>query len=301
MDDAPEPRGRSGLCEGRVVAVTGAGRGLGRAEALECARQGARVVVNNRSPEPAHEVAELIRAGGGEAVAHVGDVGDMAVAETLVGQALGAFGRLDVLINNAGAVRDRMLVNMTAEDWDEAVRINLRGTFCTLSQAARHWRGLSKAGERVEAAVINTTSAAGLYRNPGQANYAAAKAGVANLTVNAAFELAAYGVTVNALAPVAATRMSEHIIDPAKRDVDGFDPYDPDNIAPVAAWLASLEARAVTARVFDVKGGRIAVAEGWRLGPQVDAGRRWAAAELGPVMADLVAGARAPADFTGRP
>jgi NAD(P)-dependent dehydrogenase (short-subunit alcohol dehydrogenase family) len=292
--------GGSALCEGRVIIVTGAGRGIGRGEALECARQGARVVVNNRSPDPAHEAVEAIRAAGGEAVAHVGDVSDMTVAGELLGVALEAFGRLDVLVNNAGMVRDRMFVNMSVEEWDEAVRVNLRGVFATMSHAARYWRQQSKEHGRQQAAIINTTSSAGLYRNPGQANYAAAKAGVASLTINGAYELANYGVTVNGLAPTAATSMSEHLIDPAKRDVGGFDPYAVDNVGPLVAWLASLEARHVTGRIFDIKGGRIAVAEGWRLGPEIDIGRRWRADEIGQPIAELLAKARPNVDVSGR-
>jgi NAD(P)-dependent dehydrogenase (short-subunit alcohol dehydrogenase family) len=290
----------SRLCEGRIVAVTGAGRGIGRAEALEFGRLGARVVVNNRSPDAAHEVAGLIREAGGEAVAHVGDVADMAVAEGLVAGALAAFGGLDVLVNNAGIVRDRTLVNMSAEEWDEAVRVNLRGPFATLHHAARHWREHSREGGAVQAAVINTTSAAGLFCNPGQANYAAAKAGVASLTINASIELARYGVTVNAVSPVAATDMSAAFIDPAKRSAGGFDAYAPENVAPLAAWLGSLEARAVTGRVFHIKGGYIGVVEGWLLGPEIDSGGRWSADALGPAIADLVGRARANAGVDGR-
>jgi NAD(P)-dependent dehydrogenase (short-subunit alcohol dehydrogenase family) len=290
----------AGICAGRVAAVTGGGRGIGRAEAMELARQGARVVVNNRSPDPAHETVAAIRAAGGEAVAHVGDVSDMAVAGELVAVALSAFGRLDALVNNAGMVRDRMLVNMSIEEWEEVVRVNLRGAFATLSHAARYWRGRSKAEGPVRAAVINTTSSAGLYRNLGQANYAAAKAGVASLTINAADELAGYGVCVNAIAPTAATAMSEHLIDPAKRDVDGFDPYAVENVGPLVAWLCSLEGQAVSGRVFDVKGGRLAVAEGWRLGPEVDVGRRWEAEEIGAAMRELLPRARGNAPISGR-
>ncbi|RZK00844.1 MAG: SDR family NAD(P)-dependent oxidoreductase [Novosphingobium sp.] len=288
------------LCEGRVVAITGGGRGIGRAEAIEMAHHGAHLIVNNRSPGPAHEVVDLIRAEGGTAVAHVGDVSDMAVAAALLDTALVSFGRLDVLVNNAGIVRDRMFVNLSEEDWDAVVRVNLKGTYTTLSQAARYWRRMAKQGTPVAAAVINTTSNAGLFRNTGQSNYAAAKAGVANLTINAAYELASYGVTANALAPAAATDMSGHLIDPAKRDVDGFDPYAPENVAPLVAWLASMEARHVTGRVFEVKGGRVAVVEPWRIGPELDLGRKWDAAEMGTAVTDLVARARGNVDVMGR-
>ena len=288
------------LCEGRVVAITGGGRGIGRAEAIELARQGAHLVVNNRSPDPAHEVVELIRAEGGSAVAHVGDVSDMAVAAGLIELALTEFGRLDVLVNNAGIVRDRMLVNLLEEHWDEVVRVNLKGTYTTLSLAARYWRRMAKQRTPVAAAVINTTSNAGLFRNPGQSNYAAAKAGVTSLTVNAAYELAQYGVTANALAPAAATDMSAHVIDPAKRNVGGFDPFAVENVAPLVAWLASMEARDITGRVFEVKGGRIAVVEPWRIGPEHDIGRKWDAADMGPTVTDLVSRARGNVDVMGR-
>jgi len=288
------------LCEGRVVAITGGGRGIGRAEAIDLARHGALVVVNNRSPGPAHDVVDAICAEGGNAVAHAGDVSDMAVAASLLECALATFGRLDALVNNAGIVRDRMFVNLPEEDWDEVVRVNLKGTYTTLSQAARYWRQMAKAGTPVAAAVINTTSNAGLFRNPGQANYAAAKAGVASLTINAACELAQYGVTANALAPAAATDMSGHLIDPAKRDVNGFDPFAPENVAPLVAWLVSLEARHVTGRVFEIKGGRIAVVEPWRIGPEHDHGRKWDAAAMGPTITDLVDRACGNADVTGR-
>jgi NAD(P)-dependent dehydrogenase (short-subunit alcohol dehydrogenase family) len=290
----------NGLCAGRVAIVTGGGRGIGRAEAIELARQGARLVVNNRSPAPAHEVVAAIKAEGGEAVARVGDVSDTAVAADLIGLAITAFGRLDVLLNNAGIARDRMLVNLPEDAWDEVVRVNLKGTFAPLAEAARYWRRMAKEGTPVAAAVINTTSNAGLFRNPGQTGYAAAKAGVTSLTINAAYELAQYGVTANALAPAAATDMSGHLIDPAKRDVNGFDPFAPENVAPLAAWLASLEARHVTGRVFVIKGGRIAVAEPWRIGPDRDIGRKWEAAEIGATVSDLVARAHGNLDVYGQ-
>jgi len=289
------------LCEGRVVAITGAGRGIGRAEAIAFARHGACVVVNNRSPQAAHEVVDIITRAGGAAVAHVGDISAMAVAAELVDLAVDTYGRLDVLLNNAGIVRDRMLVNMTEDDWDEAVRVNLRGSFTTISQAANYWRRMSKANTPVAAAIINTTSSAGLFRNPGQANYAAAKAGVTSLTIHAAHELARYGVTANALAPAAFTDMTAHLIDPAKRDVDGFDPFAVENVAPLAVWLASTEARAVTGRVFEVKGGRIAVAEGWRIGPEIDIGRCWEPEALAAPIADLLRRAQDNRDVSVRP
>jgi NAD(P)-dependent dehydrogenase (short-subunit alcohol dehydrogenase family) len=286
------------ICEGRVVAITGAGRGIGREEALSFARSGARVVVNNRSAERAHATVADIRKAGGEAVAHVGDITDMAVAQGVLATALQHFGRLDVLVNNAGIVRDRTIVNMTENEWDEAVRVNLRGTFTTTQVCARYWRERSRT-ESTDAAIINTTSAAGLFRNIGQANYGAAKAGVASLTLIASDELARYGVTVNAVSPAAATDMSAHLIPAELRDQNGFDPYAVENVAPVVVWLGSLAARNVTGRVFDIFGGRITVVDGWHFGPQIDIGRQWTVDEIGSAVAELIGKARGNATITG--
>jgi NAD(P)-dependent dehydrogenase (short-subunit alcohol dehydrogenase family) len=291
-------RPMTGLCDGRVVIVTGAGRGIGRAEALDFGRAGARVVVNSLSSERTHATVDAIREAGGEAVGVAGDVADMAVARELLQGALNSFGRLDVLVNNAGAVRDRMLVNMTEIEWDEAVRINLRGSYTTMHVCARYWRDCSRTQE-VQAAIVNTTSAAGLYRNLGQTNYAAAKAGVASLTIIASEELRRYGVTVNAVAPAASTDMSAHLIDPAVRYAGDFDLFAPENIAPLVVWLGSAAARDVTGRVFDIKGGRIAIAEGWHLGPQLDIGRRWELHELTPALEPLLSRARENATVDG--
>ena len=287
-----------GFSDDRVVAVTGAGRGIGRAEAIAFAECGAKVIVNNRSRARADDAVDVIRASGGVAVAHVGDVSEMAVAEGLLRCALENFGRLDVLVNNAGIVRDRMLVNMTEDEWDDAIRVNLRGTFTTMRTCASYWRERSRA-ETVNAAIINTTSAAGLYRNLGQTNYAAAKAGIASMTIIAADELARYGVTVNAIAPAAATDMSEHLIDPEIRFHGDFDIYAPENIAPLVVWLGSMAGRGVTGRVFDVKGGRVAVAEGWHLGPQLDLRRKWDVDEIGDSIGELVKRARPNATVDG--
>jgi NAD(P)-dependent dehydrogenase (short-subunit alcohol dehydrogenase family) len=264
----------------QTVIVTGAGRGIGRALALEFARNGARVVVNNRSPEPAHCVAEEIRAAGGIAIAHTGDMSDFTTAAGLISMAVEEFGGLDVLVNNAGAVFDRMLVNMTPEEWDNSVRINLRGTFAPLQAAARYWRGLAKQGP-VSAAIINMGSAAGLYHNVGQANYGAAKAGVANLTVTAAVELARYGIRVNCVGPAAATRMSEHLIPAENRKAGKFDRYDPATIAPAVVWLASEAAKDITGRVYEMRGDRVSIAEGWVRGPVIETDVPWTVASLG--------------------
>jgi NAD(P)-dependent dehydrogenase (short-subunit alcohol dehydrogenase family) len=289
----------TGMVEGRVVIVTGAARGIGRGHALEFARHGAKVVVNDLGAEvdgsgssagPAGEVVELIRADGGEAIANGEDVSDFDGARRLVEAAVERFGDLHVLVNNAGILRDRMLVNMSPEEWDAVIRVHLRGTFAPLRHAAAYWRARSKDGHEVSAAVINTTSSSGIYGNVGQGNYGAAKAGIAGLTVIAARELGRYGVTVNAVAPAALTRMTEDLVRwQREEETTGFDPFGADNIAPLVVWLASEEARGVTGRVFNVRGGAISVAEGWRAGPGTDKGARWEPGELGAVIPDLVA------------
>jgi NAD(P)-dependent dehydrogenase (short-subunit alcohol dehydrogenase family) len=289
----------SGIVEGRVVIVTGAARGIGRGHALEFARHGAKVVVNDLGAEvdgsgsssgPAGEVVERIRGEGGEAIANGEDVSDFDGARRLVESAVERFGDLHVLVNNAGILRDRMLVNMTPEEWDAVIRVHLRGTFAPLRHAAAYWRERSKAGHEVSAAVINTTSSSGIYGNVGQGNYGAAKAGIAGLTVIAARELDRYGVTVNAVAPAALTRMTENLVRwKPEGEATGFDPRAADNIAPLVVWLASGEARGVTGRVFNVRGGAISVAEGWRAGSGTDKGARWEPGELGAVIPDLVA------------
>jgi NAD(P)-dependent dehydrogenase (short-subunit alcohol dehydrogenase family) len=299
------------ICEGRVAIVTGAGRGIGRGHALELARQGARVVVNDlgadvdgegSSSGPAHEVVEEIRGFGGEAVANGEDVSDFEGAHRLIDCALDTYGALDVLVNNAGILRDRMIVNMSIEEWDAVVRVHLRGTFAPTRWAAGYWRDRSKAGEVNDARIINTSSSSGIYGNIGQTNYGAAKAGIAAFTVIAAKELARYGVTVNAIAPGARTRMTEDLARArgvASPEPEEFDARSPDNVAPIVAWLASVESASVTGRVFNVAGGRLSVAEGWHAGPVTDKGGRWDPAELGPVVMDLVAQAPPNATMNG--
>jgi NAD(P)-dependent dehydrogenase (short-subunit alcohol dehydrogenase family) len=297
------------MLAGRVAIVTGAARGIGRAHAEELARHGARVVVNDlgtaadgsgRTSEAAAAVVAAIVAAGGEATANGDDVADWHGAQRLIECALEKWGRLDVLVNNAGFVRDRMLVSTGEDEWDAVVRVHMKGHFAPLHHAANYWRAHSKKGEPVAARVINTTSGAGLRGSVGQVAYAAAKAGIAGLTLVAAAELARYGVTVNAIAPAARTRMTETVFaDMMKRPVQGFDTMDPANIAPLVAWLASAEAGDVSGRVFEVAGGAISVAEGWRVGPRVDRGGRWEAAELGSVVRKLVAEAAAPEKVYG--
>ncbi len=293
----------TGICDGRVVIVTGAGRGLGRAHALEFARQGARVVVNDfgtaldgggRSTEVADSVVEEIKALGGEAVANADDVADWAGAQNLIRTAIDSFGRLDTLVNNAGFVRDRMLANMSEEEWDAVVRVHMKGHFAPLRHAAGYWREQSKAGTPVEARVVNTSSGAGLLGSIGQGNYGAAKAGIAALTIMAAAEMGRYGVIVNAIAPSARTRMTEGVFDTMKPVESGFDAMDPSNVSPLVVWLGSDEARAVTGRVFEIEGGMLSVADGWHHGKVVDKGERWDPAELTPVISELIAEGPAP-------
>lgn len=292
----------SGICEGRVVVVTGAGRGIGREYALELARQGAMVVVNDLGAEPdgsgsstgpAGEVVDEIRAMGAEAVADGEDVSDMAGAGRMIQRAIDTFGRIDVLINNAGILRDRMLVNMSEDEWDAVIRVHLKGTYAPAHHVAAHWRAQAKEGHAVDARIINTTSVSGIFGNAGQTNYGAAKAGIAGFTVIAARELERYGITVNAISPGALTRLTEDLNPDRPRPAeDEFDPGDPANIAPVAVWLASEASREITGRVFIVNGGRVSVAEGWNRGPTATKEARWDPAELGGVLPSLVADAQ---------
>jgi len=281
----------TGLLDGRVAIVTGAGRGIGRAHALELARQGAAVVVNDVDPAESAAVVSEIEAAGGLAAVNGADVGNFAEAEAMVQQAIEGFGGLDVLVNNAGFVRDRMLVNATEDEWDAVIRVHLKGHFAPLRHAAAYWRAESKAGRERTARVVNTSSGAGLQGSIGQAAYSAAKGGIATLTLVAAAELGRVGVTVNAIAPVARTRMTEGVF--------GADLPDPEDNSPVVAWLASEASGHVTGRVFEIEGGKLTLEDGWRHGPSRDAGRRWEARELGAVVDELVAEAPTPEPVYG--
>ncbi|MEU2561133.1 SDR family oxidoreductase [Streptomyces longispororuber] len=300
----------SGICAGRVVIVTGAGRGLGRAHARAFAAEGARVVVNDlgaaldgsgASRDPAQDTAAEIRAAGGDAVAHCGDVATPEGAKALVRTAVETYGRLDTLVNNAGFLRDRMLVNLDEDDWDAVLRVHLKGHFLPLRHAARHWRAAAKAGGAPHACVVNTSSGAGLAGSVGQGNYSAAKAGILGLTAVAAAELAPYGVRVNAIAPAARTRMTERTFAEtmaAPRE-GGFDAMAPENVSPLVVWLGSTASAGVTGRVFEAEGGRITVMEGWRPGPSADKGTRRSPAEAGDTALELLSRAEPPQPVYG--
>ncbi|MFJ6936176.1 SDR family oxidoreductase [Streptomyces sp. NPDC101132] len=299
-----------GICEGRVVIVTGAGRGLGRAHALAFAAEGARVVVNDLGvgldgrpdPEsPAARVVAEIEAAGGRAVAHGGDIATDAGAASLVAAALESFGRLDTLVNNAGFLRDRMLVNLDEDDWDAVMRVHLKGHFLPLRHAAAHWRAEAKAGRVPAARVVNTSSGAGLLGSVGQGNYSAAKAGIIGLTLVSAAEMGRYGVQVNAIAPAARTRMTEQTFagTMAAPGEGEFDAMAPENVSPLVVWLGSAASAGVTGRVFEAEGGRITVMEGWRPGPTADRGARWTPAEAGEAAAKLLAAAEPPQPVYG--
>ena len=294
----------SNMCEGRVAIVTGAGRGIGREHALELARQGATVVVNDigsalngdgSSDGPAGEVVDLIRAEGGRAMANDADVACWEATGKLVDATIKEFGRLDAVVNNAGFVRDRMFVSTTEEDWDAIIRVHLKGHFCLARHASSHWRAQAKGGEAVDARIINTSSGAGLLGSVGQANYSAAKGGIASLTLVQAAELARYGITANAIAPAARTRMTEEAFaDMMKKPKSGFDAMDPANIAPLVAWLVSSDSKDVTGQVFEISGGKLSVSDGWFEGPVIDRQERWQASELGGAVRDLIGQARTP-------
>jgi NAD(P)-dependent dehydrogenase (short-subunit alcohol dehydrogenase family) len=298
------------ICDGRVVIVTGAGRGIGRGHALEFARQGAKVVVNDIGAEldgtggsdsPAQQVVDEIRAAGGEAVVNGDDVADWKGAQHLVHTAVETFGRLDTVVNNAGFVRDRMFVNATEDEWDAVVRVHLKGHFAVARWAASYWRDQAKAGEPVDARIVNTSSGAGILGSIAQAAYSAAKGGIATLTLVQAAELGRYGITANAIAPSARTRMTETAFPEmmARPEDDVFDAMDPENVAPLVVWLGSAESGHVTGRMFEVEGGKISIADGWQHGEVVDKGARWRPNELGPVVEQLLAKAPTPAPVYG--
>jgi NAD(P)-dependent dehydrogenase (short-subunit alcohol dehydrogenase family) len=295
------------LCEGKIAIVTGAGRGIGREHALSLASQGAKVVVNDLGGNvdgsggdlsPAEQVVQEIKGMGGEAVANGDSVSDWAGAERLINTAIETFGDLNIVVNNAGILRDRMLFSMSEAEWDAVINVHLKGTFAPTRFACVYWREQSKAGKPVSGRIINTTSVSGIYGNPGQTNYGAAKAGIASFTNIAALEMARYGVTVNAVAPVALTRMTEGL-GPAPESDEDREKRSPRWIAPIVTWLASDEAAEVTGRVFEASGDVLAVSEGWVRGPKhapVDD-----PTVLGPIVAELLAKARKNSGMDGTP
>lgn len=295
------------LCEGKIAIVTGAGRGIGREHALSLAAQGAKVVVNDLGGNvdgsggdlsPAEQVVQEIKGMGGEAVANGDSVSDWAGAERLINTAIETFGDLNIVVNNAGILRDRMLFSMSEAEWDAVINVHLKGTFAPTRFACVYWREQSKAGKPVSGRIINTTSVSGIYGNPGQTNYGAAKAGIASFTNIAALEMARYGVTVNAVAPVALTRMTEGL-GPAPESDEDREKRSPRWIAPIVTWLASDEAAEVTGRIFEASGDVLAVSEGWVRGPKhapVDD-----PTVLGPIVAELLAKARKNSGMDGTP
>ncbi len=294
------------LCEGRVAIVTGAGRGIGREHALSLASQGAKVVVNDLGgnidgsggdQSPAQQVVEEIKGMGGEAVANGDNVASWEGAQRLINTAIETFGDLHAVINNAGILRDRVLINMTEEEWDAVIAVHLKGTFAPSRWAATYWREQSKAGKPVDGRIINTTSVSGIYGNPGQTNYGAAKAGIAAFTNIAALELSRYGVTVNAVAPVALTRMTEGLGPAPETDAER-EMRSPRWIAPIVTWLASAESAGVTGNVFEASGQTLAIAEGWHRGPRVAPEED--PTKLGPIVADLLSKARRNAGMDGQ-
>jgi NAD(P)-dependent dehydrogenase (short-subunit alcohol dehydrogenase family) len=282
-----------GSLDGRVAIITGAGRGIGREHALLFAAEGAKVVVNDlggaadgsgSDKTPAQEVVDEIKAMGGEAIVNADNVADWEGGQRMVQSAIDAFGDLHILVNNAGILRDRVLVNMTEEEWDAVISVHLKGHFVPTRHAAAYWRQQVKDGKTVNAAVVNTSSTSGLFSNPGQTNYGAAKSGIATFTEIAAKELSRYGVRVNAIAPAARTRLTlatpgigEVIAAPA--EAGAFDVWDPANISPLVAWLATADCPA-TGKVFFVQGGRIAVFEPWSMANEINRDERWTVAEL---------------------
>ncbi len=281
------------ICENRTVLITGAGGGLGRAYALAFAAEGAAVIVNDIRRDAAEAVVAEIAAAGGSALADSGDITTIAGAQAIVDAAVAAFGEVHVLVNNAGVLRDRMFLSLTDDDWDTVMRVHLKGHFCLANVLGRRWRDAKKAGAAVDARIINTSSGAGLQGSVGQSNYAAAKAGIAGLTLVQAAELARYGITVNCLAPAARTSMTEGAMpDLVKKPESGFDLWDPMNVASIVVWLGSPRSAHVSGLCFEAKGGELSVAEGWHTGRIVDKGARWDPAEIGAVVDRLIAEGR---------
>ncbi|QFU76717.1 SDR family NAD(P)-dependent oxidoreductase [Halioglobus maricola] len=283
----------SGILEGRVAIVTGAGGGLGAAHAKVFASEGCAVIVNDINTDAAQAVVDDIVAAGGQAAVNSSDITNYNDSLNAIKQAIDSFGTLDIVLNNAGVNRDRMFASMTEDEWDTIMSVHLKGHFCISSHAVHYWRGRAKEGHEVDARIINTTSGAGLQGSIGQSNYAAAKAGIAALTLNQAAELGRYGITANAVAPSARTGMTSAVpamAERMKKPEDGsFDHFAPENVSNLLAWLGSVEAAHVSGRVFESEGGRICICDGWRTTEGVDRGAAWAPAEIGEAMTELLA------------
>jgi NAD(P)-dependent dehydrogenase (short-subunit alcohol dehydrogenase family) len=288
------------ICQDRTVLITGAGGGLGRAYALAFAAEGANIVVNDVRADAAQAVAAEVTASGGRALANSGDITTLTGAQAIVDAAVAAFGEVHVLVNNAGILRDRMFLSLGEDDWDAVMRVHLKGHFCLANVLGRRWRDARKAGQAVDARIINTSSGAGLQGSIGQSNYAAAKAGIAGLTLVQAAELARYGITVNCLAPAARTSMTEGAMpELVKKPASGFDVWDPLNVAAIVVWLGSPLSAHVTGRCFEAKGGELSLADGWHTGAIIDKGGRWAPDELTAVVDQLIEQGRPPQKVYG--
>lgn len=278
-----------GICEGRTVIITGAGGGLGRAYAQAFAAEGANVVVNDIRQEAADAVVDQIVTAGGKAIANAEDITRIDTAQQIIDAAVAAYGEVHVVVNNAGILRDRMFISLSEDDWDQVMRVHLKGHFCLANLLGKRWRDQAKAGNRVAGRIINTSSGAGLQGSVGQSNYSAAKGGIAALTLVQAAELARYGVTANALAPAARTAMTESAMpDVVKAPESGFDAWAAENVAPLVVWLGSELSSHVTGQVFESQGGRISVCDGWRSGPQKDKGARLTPLEAGAAVDELM-------------
>ena len=296
------------LVEGKVALITGAARGIGREHALMLASHGAKIVVNDLGGDaagtgadvtPAQEVVDEIKGMGGEAVVNGGNVADFNAAKEMIDQAVDTFGDLHIVINNAGILRDRMIFSLTEEDWDSIMAVHLKGTYGPTHHAAVYWRNKAKAGEDTYGRIINTASPSGIYGNIGQANYGAAKAGIAAFTVITAMELAKYNVTVNAIAPAALSRMTENLVGMDSLTDEQKEKMSPRWISIIVTWLCSEEAKNVTGRVFDVKGKKLGIAEQWHLGPVLDQPED--PTDLQPIVAELMANAALNPDMGGNP